>query len=140
MNKLRDQIEKLIEDAKAKAFRKGVNEALKRVEIALEASSKIKRKGDLVDLIRGCRDSIKGLLGGNPVFGGWHFEDGKVVRNETEKWRPGVGEEYYAVHFSDHVSGHINENDGFDRVMIAFGNCFKTSEEAEQKRKEIYGE
>lgn len=55
-------------------------------------------------------------------------------------WKPGDGEMYFSVaSCADEVQEDIWANDSIDRCRAAFGNVFRTREEAEAKRAKIIG-
>ncbi len=57
--------------------------------------------------------------------------DELVKELENKKWKPEIGEGYYAITGSDGVYKTHNENCPADSGMRSIGNYFKTKEEAE---------
>lgn len=65
--------------------------------------------------------------------------DPSAAEKKDAPWKPKSGKTYYFLDsdgFSDDaVKGRSPSR---DRVRVAFGNCFRTREEAEAKRAEIF--
>lgn len=57
--------------------------------------------------------------------------DWEVVGEKKKWWKPEVNEEYYSFYADGMVCVLYNDGLDFDKRTLAFGNCFKTREEAE---------
>lgn len=61
----------------------------------------------------------------------------KIEVDESKRWVPDFGDDYFALYGTGVVDTSKWENDKCDRWRYLTGNCFKTKKEAEEYKKQI---
>lgn len=65
------------------------------------------------------------------------LEAANIEEPQTKRWKPEIGDEYWAHSINGVVSNLNWRNDVVDKWNYLIGNCFKTEDEAEEYKKKI---
>lgn len=62
----------------------------------------------------------------------------KIEAEQPKRWKPKDGEAYWIVNSGGGLEHYVRVNDFTDNWAYLTGNCFKTKEEAEEYKNQIY--